>query len=490
MKRYRPTLCALAVGFAAMTGIFASESGEDPATADLVRRLLADKGVVPLDPPPPRDEAKWELGRALFFDPVLGGNRDVSCATCHHPSAATGDGRSRAVGTLAYVADDRRLPEGFTLVDGPGGSKVLAGFKRSGAPHPFTPRNSPEIFNRGDSAWTTMFWDRRVHRTENGRFAVNAMRIAKSPGHYQVVLPPTVENVLAAQAMMPVLSDDEMRGTKGEKDATGERNEVGEILGQNEEQIWAALMSRLLAFEGYRRLFASAYPGIAPESLHFAHAANAIASFETDAFTLLDSPFDRFLAGEEGALDPIQLEGARLFYGKARCADCHAGKLMTDQLVHNIGVVPIGPGPDPAETTDFGAAHRSDAGLDRKYAFRTPPLRNVELTGPYMHNGAYATLEAAVRHHLDPVRSLDRYDRAQLEPEFRGAVHDGEQVRRAVKRTLSPLLRPLPKLDDREIEALLAFLRSLTSPSAGSLAHLVPESVPSGLALIDPAPQP
>jgi cytochrome c peroxidase len=466
-----------------------AETGEKTAaTPEMLRRLLAEHGVEPLDPAPPRDEAKWELGRALFFDPVLGGNRDVSCATCHHPSAATADGRSRAVGTLAYLAGDRRLPEGFSLVEGPGGEKVLAGFKRSGAPHSFTPRNSPELFNRGDPAWRTMFWDSRVHRTEDGRLAVNAMRLPRSPGLYQVVMPPEVEGLLAAQAMMPVLSDDEMRGTKGQSDASGARNEIGDILRQNEEEIWAALTSRLLEFEGYRELFAAAYPGVPRESLRFAHAANAIAAFETDAFTLLDSPFDRFLAGDDGALGAGQLKGALLFYTKARCAECHAGKLLTDQLAHNIGVVPIGPGPDPKERTDFGIAHRSNAGLDQKYAFRTPPLRNVELTAPYMHNGAYATLEAAVRHHLDPEGSLDRYDRSQLEPEFRGAVHDDEATRREVKRTLSRLLRPLPQLDEEEIEALLAFLRALTSPSVGKLVELVPEGVPSGLPLVDPAP--
>ena len=334
-----------------------------------------------------------------------------------------------------------------------------------------------------------MFWDNRVHRTDDGRFAVNAMRIAKSSGHYQVVMPPETESVLAAQAMMPVLSDDEMRGTKGQKDAEGGSNEIGEILKQNEEKIWAALMSRLLAFEGYRELFSAAYPETPLESLHFAHAANAIAAFEVESFTLRDSPFDRFLEGDDDALDERQREGARLFYTKARCAECHSGKLLTDQLAHNIGIVPIGPGPDPNEVTDFGIAHRSDAGLDQKFAFRTPPLRNVELTAPYMHNGAYATLEAAVRHHLDPERSLDRFDRSQLEPEFRGAVHDDDRTKRDVKRSLSPLLHPLPRLDDEEVALLLDFLLSLTSPSVGELVRIVPDSVPSGLPLVDPAPQ-
>ncbi len=461
----------------------------DPDSVAALRDLLATAKVTPLDPPPPRDEARIKLGQALFFDPVLGGNLDVSCATCHHPSTGTADGRTRAVGTLAYVAGDRRLPVGFSLVEVADGEKVLTGFKKGGAAHPFTPRNSPDAFNRGDSAWTNMFWDSRVHRKADGGFAVNAMRIAPTPGLYQVELPPIVENLAAAQAMMPVLSNDEMRGTKGETGATGDHNEIGQIQGQDEEKIWAALMDRLLEFDGYRELFAAAYPDQSLDDLHFAHAANAIAAFEIDSFTLLDSPFDRFLAGDDSALDDRALAGARLFYGKARCADCHSGKLLTDQLAHNIGVIPIGPGPDPVEITDFGIAHRSNAGLDQKYAFRTPPLRNVELTAPYMHNGAYATLDAAIRHHLDPMRALTRYDKSQLEPEFRGAVHDDPLILREVKRTLSPLIEPRPRLDDAEIDSLVAFLHALTAPSARDLDHTIPESVPSGLALVNPFPE-
>jgi len=477
-------LAVLALAIAPQSAAAGGEASPAP-----LREILAAAGVTPLDPPPERDEAKWKLGQTLFFDPVLGGNRDVSCATCHHPTTATTDNRSRAVGTLAYAAGDRRLPQGFSLVELPGGGQVLTGFKHQGSAHPFTPRNSPDLFNRGDSAWETMFWDSRAQRTEDGRFAINAMRIAESPGHFQVVMPETVEDLLAAQAMMPVLSDDEMRGTRGQTGATGDQNELGEIRGRNEEEIWSALLERLLSIEGYARLFSEAYPDIERDKLHFAHAANALSHFQAEAFTLLDSPFDRFLAGDDDALDEAALAGAHLFYGKARCADCHSGKLLTDQRAHNIGVIPIGPGPDHDEITDFGIAHRSNAGLDQKFAFRTPPLRNVALTGPYMHNGAYATLEAAVRHHLDPERALDRYDSSQLEPEFRGAVHDDPRVLRDVKRTLSPLLHPLPRLDDEEVEALLAFLHSLTSPSASELDHVIPESVPSGLELVDPVPR-
>ena len=420
---------------------------------------------------------------------LIGGNRDVSCATCHHPLTATGDARSRAVGTRAYVDKGRRMPEGLRLVEVEGRDPVLMGFNLNGAAHPFTPRNSPEVFNRGDSEWKTMFWDSRVFTRDDGRFAVNQPRLSKSPGYFQVVMPEFVESVVAAQAMMPVLSDAEMRGHKGEKDITGKHNEVGEVLGMNEEEIWAALMQRVLEFDEYRQLFKSAYPDIPQEKLHFGHAANAIAAFEIDSFTLRDSPWDKFLAGNEKALSDQELRGAHLFYGKAKCAECHTGRLMTDQKPHNRGVIPIGPGPDPEEDADYGFAHRSDWGLDMKYHFRTPPLRNVELTAPYMHNGAYATLEAAVRHELDPTRGLAKYDDSQLEPEFRVAVHREEEIIRDVKRTMPAEAKlPLARLNDKEFSDLIAFIKSLTSPSARDLSHTIPKAVPSGLKMVLPFP--
>lgn len=453
-----------------------------------LREILAEQQVDALERPAPSSPEKVALGQALFFDPVLGGNRDVSCATCHHPLTATGDGRSRAVGTKAYVDMGRRMPQGLQLMEVPGRDPVLVGFDLNKAPHPFTPRHSPEVFNRGDSAWKNMFWDGRVHEYEPGKFALNSMRLTKSEGLYQVRMPEGLDNLLAAQAMVPVLSGDEMRGSKGETDSVGHHNEVGQILKQNETEIWEALMRRLLAIEGYRDLFAAAYPDRELDSLNFTAAANAIAAFEIDAFTLRDSPWDRFLDGDDQALSANEIAGAHLFYGKAKCAECHSGRLMTDQKMHNIGVIPIGPGPDRNEDVDFGVAHRSNAGLDEKYAFRTPPLRNVELTAPYMHNGAYRSLETAVRHHLNPVYHLENFDVSQLEPEFRGAVHNDRDTIRDVKSTMPAELKLPIYLSDEEVDHLLDFLGALTSPRATSLEHTIPESVPSGLEMVLPFP--
>jgi len=128
-------------------------------------------------------------------------------------------------------------------------------------------------------------------------------------------------------------------------------------------------------------------------------------------WTTTDTAFDSFLRGRPmldavtAEPDPEALDGADLFFGDAGCADCHSGPLLSDMEFHNIGVPQIGPGKDPATGLDEGRFLVTGDRADR-FAFRTPPLRNVDLTGPYMHDGAFATLEEVIRHHADPEASL------------------------------------------------------------------------------------
>src|SRR5690606_9575406 len=116
---------------------------------------------------------------------------------------------------------------------------------------------------------------------------------------------------------------------------------------------------------------------------------------------------------------------------------------------------------------------------------RTPPLRNVALTGPWMHNGAYATLKDAVRHHLDAADSLAAYTGDQLRPDVRATLRTEPAVVADQLGTLDPWMQDPPSLSMREIDQILAFLHAQTSPSALSRGHLVPDSVPSGLPVWD-----
>jgi cytochrome c peroxidase len=280
--------------------------------------------------------------------------------------------------------------------------------------------------------------------------------------------------------MFPVASDEEMRGFPGEVDVLGTPNELGEIIEEDFSAIWSSLMARLLAIPEYQALFAAAYPDVPPGQLGFQHAANAMAAFEIEAWTYLDSPWDRYLAGDDNALSGEAKRGALLFFGEAGCARCHVGNLLTDQETHNVGVPQLGPGKDEEAPLDIGRARVTHYPGDM-FAFRTPPLRNVELTGPWMHNGAYATLEGAMRHMLDPRASLKNYDAGQLPPALQPAVHAEQATLDLVLSSLDSLASTPVELSETEFGDLMAFMQALTDPAALDLSSDIPSSVPSGL---------
>jgi cytochrome c peroxidase len=242
-------------------------------------------------------------------------------------------------------------------------------------------------------------------------------------------------------------------------------------------------MERLLSIPAYQTLFQEAYPDTPIADFGFQHAANAIAAYEIAVFSFSDSPWDRYLAGDLDALSENAKKGALLFYGEANCGACHSGILMTDQQFHNIGVPQLGPGKDESGF-DYGRYLETGDPQDM-FAFRTPPLRNVTLTGPWMHNGAYASLEEAIRHHLNAAGSLDGYTGAHLSTEIKASLRNESATNDELIGALDPLIVSQSELSDEEIDLLLTFLQALSSPSAADLSRLVPASVPSGLPIRD-----
>src|SRR5262245_13390959 len=174
------------------------QSGIDPSLDAQLRQTIRNWGVVPILAVNAQDPAMVELGRLLFFDKILSGNRDVSCASCHSPLLASGDGQSLAVGT---------------------GATIVAGVRRLGPGRSPTPRNAPSLFNSTLGS-PYVFWDGRVSQgLGQQRFQVPA----------GVVLPDGLSNVLAAQAMLPVTNRVEMRGVAGDRDVAGNVNELAMI---------------------------------------------------------------------------------------------------------------------------------------------------------------------------------------------------------------------------------------------------------------------
>jgi len=420
---------------------------QPPSLDAQLRQTLGQWGVVPILPQAPQNPALVALGQALFFDKELSGNRDIACATCHTTANAMGDGRSLAVGT--------------------GGTGVGPG-RTLGPGRQFIPRNAPTLLNVA-LGLPYAFWDGRV--SGFGGFF-------QSPA--DSALPAGLPNILAAQAMFPVTNRREMRGVPGDTDVFGKPNELAQYGDSQWTEMWRGVMLRLVAIPAYVAKFNAAFPGVAASQLEFRHAATAIAAFETQALTKIDSPFDRYLRRDDNAMTEAEKRGALLFFGKATCSSCHNGPLIGTGGFVDVGVPQIGPGGATEPPRDLGRGDLAGNEFYR-FAFRVAPLRNVELSAPYFHDGAYPTLESVVSHYNDVRTSITTFDSMQLAPDVRPTYHgDAATIAAVLDRLDFRLSQPL-HLTVAERADLVAFLKSLTDPSARTLSSLVPPSVPSGL---------
>jgi cytochrome c peroxidase len=417
-------------------------AGRSPndSLARLVRQLTAARGITPLHRPPRVRPALVRLGQALAFDKLLSGNRDISCMTCHLPAHGTSDARSLSIGQGA---------------SGLGPTRVHP----SGA---FIPRNAPPLFNL--TSLENLFWDGRVSRDAQGVFHTPAKQ------YLTTEMARTFEfGSISALALFPVLSRSEMRADAG--------NELAALSDDRPDVIWAALMRRLGAVREYRRMFERAYPGRRFEQMTFAHASNAIAGFFVAKLSFNNSPWDRFLAGNNRALTTVQLQGAKNFMS-ARCSICHNGPAFTDNQFHNVAVAQIGPGQGDGlgGRDDFGRMRETGNPAER-YAFRTPPLRNVELTAPFGHDGAIVDLREFIDHYSESDLKLRAYDVNQLEEGLRlTLLATAEEILATRDTLLNGVVFPAQVVDE-----VTEFMKALTDPAARNLRSVTPRRVPSGL---------
>jgi cytochrome c peroxidase len=148
---------------------------------------------------------------------------------------------------------------------------------------------------------------------------------------------------------------------------------------------YRSIVLRLRRIREYRIMFARVFGG----QVSIDHVAQALSAFERTLVTP-DSPYDRYMMGDKNALTAAQKRGLAIFRGKGRCAICHNGGLLSDLSYHNLGVPQTGP-----MRVDVGRYAVTHDPMD-KGKFRTPTLRNVALTAPYMHDGAFRTLKEVV----------------------------------------------------------------------------------------------
>lgn len=437
-----------------------ASSKPEPISPLEVRQALRAAGIGPVATVAPESSSVVALGEALFFDKILSGPRDVACATCHHPTAGTGDGLPLSLGTGAVGVGAAR-----TATD----------------PSQLGPRNAPGLFHVAAANVKVMFRDTRVSRDPlTGALTTPEPTLnGRSPARPDLAGPLT--SALAAQAMFPVTNRGEMLGQPG----VDPQNELA--LAPDNVTTWALIMARLVGtqegtvggIEEYRAMFRAAFPDVLTlDELTFGHAARAIAAYEASTFAFFDAPVDRFMAGND-ALTETEMRGALLFTGAGRCAACHSGPLLSDGLVHAIAAPQLGPGAG-GEPDDRG---RGLITLDFRddYRFVTPSLRNVDQTAPFTHAGAYATLADVIEHHRDPVNALLFYDPARHLPlAFQGLYVRDPTLDQARLTALSPRLTQGLTLTPQEVGDLVAFVQALTDPRA-RIPVPAPASVPSGL---------
>lgn len=215
---------------------------------------------------------------------------------------------------------------------------------------------------------------------------------------------------------------------------------------QDPKEMHASLeevLNELNQIEGYKQAFSKLYaPNETKYEITSAHVGDALASFEK---TILSRPtrFDRFVEGDCDQLTSQEAHGMHLFRTKARCILCHQGPLFSDNRFHHTGLSYFG-----RKYEDLGQ-HEATGKKEDKGKFRTPGLRELKHTGPYMHNGLFP--------HLSGV--LNMYNAGMT---FRKKLKPGEPA-------LSPLIQPL-HLTQKELEALQAFLLALSSKSSRYVA--------------------
>lgn len=375
------------------------------------------------------DEPIARLGMKLFFTKSLGGDRDSACVTCHHPSLGGGDALPLSIGVGALepelLGPGRTHPDGDLTV----------------------PRNAPSTFNL--ALWERgLFWDSRIEALEDG------IRTPDSP--FGVPDAQAGAGLSEAQARFPVTSPEEMRG-------------FDFILGGDNDEVREALEQRLSEDGRWAPEFESVFDSA---DITYARIAEAMAAYE-DSQVFTDTPWAAYVQGDTGAIGEEAKRGALLFFrtvesGGFDCASCHSGDFFTDESFHAVAAPQVGRGKGDgvSGTNDHGRA-RETADRNDRFSFRTPTLLNVAATGPYFHSGAYDSLDEVVRHHLDPVAALQRFEPSSV------PLADARAFDRNTREMIDFLdvsghgidsYRDPIDFDESEVADVVAFLRALSDP--------------------------
>ena len=357
---------------------------------------------------PTKNKALYDLGFKLFYDKDLSGNKNVSCQSCHSLTGYSADSLPLGLGEGAEgIALDRIQKTGVVLN-----------------------RNTPAIYNLSLPDVRSLFWDGRVSRDFDGKW------ITPEPLAPEVAT--TLTSLLAVQSIFPLINPEEMLGKSSKLSA---------------KEGWDFVMKQIFAgrFKAtYNRMFMEAFPG--ETEFNIGHVGNAMAELMRHHFPGHNTLWDLYLRGRKEVLSERMKRGAVLFHTKANCTFCHNGNHFTNWDFQNIGSPQIG-----ADDKGRFAVTKNYGDL---YKFRVAPLRNVGLTGPYMHSGAFKTLWEVIDHYEDPVSSLRNFRWDGKFKNYRDPLNlDTDSVNNDTReRNLSRLLPRMLKLTPDEKADLVCFL--------------------------------
>ena len=400
-------------------------------------------------------DAKAQLGMNLFFSKSLGADKDSACVTCHHPMLGGGDGLSLPIGTGAVNPN----------LLGEGRLHNVSALHHDGGPT--VPRNAPTTFNV--LGWKhVLFHDGRIEHimSENG--------ISTPDSGHDIVDSVATANLASAQSRFPITAPEEMKGfNHDDKDNQAIREYVASRVGGygeakdelNDTNYWLKQFQTALAKP----------QGTAQELITEQNIALLLGEYEnSQAFT--NSPWKAYVNGNKSAISESAKKGALLFFnpiseGGADCVHCHSSDLFSDEKFHNVAMPQIGRGKGDGDENieDFGRFRVTGEEKD-KYKFRTLSLLNVEVTGPWGHDGAYTSLEAVVKHMSNPKKAIADYNATQLtqigiQNLDKMKINTNKAVQKLEKDRVAGLdVLEDSNLSDSEIDDVVSFLKTLTDP--------------------------
>jgi cytochrome c peroxidase len=421
---------------------------------------------------------KAQLGMDLFYSKSLGGDQDSACVTCHHPALGGGDNLSLPIGVEADFPD----------LLGAGRSNDAAESNTAGSPP--VPRNAPTTFNI--AGWDKfMFHDGRVEslgKTPGTNGADSDIRTPTTD--LDQADPLAGNNLVQAQARFPVTSKEEMKGfNHNTYDDQAIREYLAGRLGG-----YGDAKNNLADTDHWLEKFQEAFDSYKPprQLITEQNISLAIGEYErSQAF--IETPWKRYIEGDSKAISISAKKGALLFFrsveeGGANCSTCHSGDFFTDEGFHNLAMPQIGPGKGDGDdgSEDYGRYRETTLEID-KFAFRTPTLLNVEVTGPWTHSGAYTTLEAVVRHHLNAevaIADFNYESQVNHQPGIQNlnlAIENTEKALNASSFAFDDSIN----LTKSQVNYLVDFLKTLTDPCTKDRTCLS-KWIPDGIERDDP----